>query len=204
MEKTHTLQDDQKSITRKMELEKKKVDSLQLENARTADAQSRRLSEKKNEILKTQQIMVSVNSGEGTPDANILQGLIHTAQQNEFLKRELDAMGLEVGKIKTEQVNLLGNYETTRGQLGEQAQEIEDRDRQIDKIQRDLAKMRISFAGMQSALEGMMPKVEHTLQLTPTYLAGLQEARGDVDRVARNVDITIRQQGDEMRNQMQH
>ena len=49
-----------------------------------------------------------------------------------------------------------------------------------------------------------MPKVEHTLQLTPTYLAGLQEARGDVDRVARNVDITIRQQGDEMRNKMQH
>ena len=42
--------------------------------------------------------MVSVNSGEGTPGANILQGLIHTAQQNEFLKRELDAMGREVGK----------------------------------------------------------------------------------------------------------
>ena len=116
----------------------------------------------------------------------------------------MDAMGLEVGKIKTEQVNLLGNYETTRGQLGEQAQEIEDRDRQIDKIQRDLAKMRISFAGMQSALEGMMPKVEHTLQLTPTYLTGLQETRGDVDRVARNMDMVIRQQGEEMRNQMQH
>ena len=62
--------------------------------------------------------MVSVNSGEGTPDANILQGLIHTAQQNEFLKRELDAMGLEVGKIKTEQVNLQGDYEATRGHMG--------------------------------------------------------------------------------------
>ena len=149
-------------------MEKKRVDSLQLENVRTAHTHSQRLSEIQNEILKNQQMIVSVSSGEGTPDANILQELIHTAQQNEFLKRELDAMGLEVGKIKTEQVNLLGNYETTRGQLGEQAQEIEDRDRQIDKIQRDLAKMRISFAGMQSALEGMIPKVEHTLQLTPT------------------------------------
>ena len=87
-------------------------------------------------------------------------------------------MGLEVGKIKTEQVNLLGNYENTRGQLGEQAQEIEDRDRQIDKIQRDLAKMRISFAGMQSALEGMMPKVEHTLQLTPPILRAYKK-RGE-------------------------
>ena len=64
--------------------------------------------------------------------------------------------------------------------------------------------MGISLAGMHSALERMMPKVEHTLQLTPTYLTGLQEARGDVDRVARNMDIEIRQQGDEMRNQMQH
>ena len=105
---------------------------------------------------------------------------------------------------KTGQVNLQGDYEATRGHMGEQAQEIEDRDRQIYKIQQDLAKMRISFAGMQSALDGMMSKVEHTLQLTPTYLTGLQEARGDVDRVARNMDIALRQQADEMRNQMQH
>ena len=81
--------------------------------------------------------MVPVNSGEGTPDANILQGLIHTAQQNEFLKRELDALGLEVWKIKTGQVNLQGDYEATRGHMGEQAQEKEDRDRQVDKLQWD-------------------------------------------------------------------
>jgi hypothetical protein len=62
--------------------------------------------------------------------------------------------------------------------------------------------MRISFAGMQSALEGMIPKVEHTVQLTPTYLTGLQETRGDIDRVARNMDIALRQQGEEMRSQM--
>ena len=72
-------------------------------------------------------MIVSVNSGEGTPDANILQGLIHTAQQNEFLKRELDAMGLEVGE-KTGHVNLQGDYEATRGHMGEQAREIDDRD----------------------------------------------------------------------------
>ena len=130
-----------------MELEKKRVDSLQLENVRTAHTQSQRLSEIQNEILKNQQMMVSVNSGEGTPDANILQGLIHTAQQNEFLKRELDAMGLEVGKIKTGQVNLQGYYEATRGHMGEQAQEIEDRDRQKNKIQQDLAKYGLVLQG---------------------------------------------------------
>ena len=85
MEKTYNLQDDQKAITRKMELEIKRVDSLELENVRTAHSQSQRLSEIQNKILKNQQMMVSVNSGEGTPDANILQGLIHTAQLNEFL-----------------------------------------------------------------------------------------------------------------------
>ena len=44
---------------------------------------------------------------------------------------------------------------------------------------------------MQSALEGMIPKVEHTIQLTPTYLTGLQETQGDVDKVAKNIDVAL-------------
>ncbi len=40
----------------------------------------------------------------------------------------------------------------------------------------------------------MNKKLEYTYGLTPTFLAGLQETRGDIDRLAHNIDQEIQEQ----------
>ncbi len=54
--------------------------------------------------------------------------------------------------------------------------------------------MKINFKNIQSAQAEMNKKLEYTYGLTPTYLAELQETRGDIDRLAQNFDQEILEQ----------
>ena len=85
-------------------------------------------------------------------------------------------------------------YESTREHIKHQAEQTEERDRDIDTLYKDFSRMKVNFKILQSAQTEMNKKLEYTHGLTPTYLSGLQETRGDIDRLAQNFEQEIREQ----------
>ncbi len=84
--------------------------------------------------------------------------------------------------------------ESTRGHMKHQAEQLEERERDVSTLHKDFSRMKINFKNIKSAQAEMNKKLEYTYGLTPTYLAGLQETRGDIDRFAHNIDKEIREQ----------
>jgi hypothetical protein len=75
-----------------------------------------------------------------------------------------------------------------------QAEQLEERERDVCTLHKDISRMKINFKNIQPAQAEMNKKLEYAYGLTPTYLAGLQETRGDIDRLAHNIDQEIREQ----------
>ncbi len=85
-------------------------------------------------------------------------------------------------------------YESTREHMKQQAEQSEEQDRDIDTLYKDFPRMKGNFKNLQSVQTNMNKKLEYKHWLTPMYLAGLQETRGDIDRLAQNIDQEIREQ----------
>jgi chromosome segregation ATPase len=115
-------------------------------------------------------------------------------QQNNFLKGEQDRLSAELAQ-RTGEIQLVkSNYESTREHMRQQAEQSEERERDVSTLHKDFSRMKKNFKEIQSTQAEMSKKLEYTYGLTPTYLAGLQETRGDVDRLAHNIDQEMQEQ----------
>jgi hypothetical protein len=84
--------------------------------------------------------------------------------------------------------------ESARGYMKHHAEQLEERERDVSTLHKDFSRIKINFKIIQSAQAEMNKKLEYTCSLTPTYLAGLQETRMYIDRLAQNIDQEIREQ----------
>jgi hypothetical protein len=192
--RTDEIEEGQVRTNNKMIQEKKQMNLLHLEKLRAIEAQNRVLNDLQKNQVESQQILLLTSNGEGSTDSN-LQAKLHTIlQQNNFLKGEQDRLSAELAQ-RTGEIQLVkSNYESTREHMRQQAEQSEERERDVSTLHKDFSRMKINFKDIQSTQAEMSKKLEYTFGLIPTYLAGLQETRGDIDRLAHNIDQEMQEQ----------
>jgi hypothetical protein len=108
--------------------------------------------------------------------------------KNNFIKGERDKFSAELAQQK-EEIQVL-----KCGHIKHQADQLKERERDASILYKDFSRMKINFKNVQSTQAKMNKKLEYTHGLTPTYLAGLQETRGDIDRLAQKFDEILQEQ----------
>ncbi len=81
-----------------------------------------------------------------------------------------------------------GTYESQSGAIGGKREECEHPSQKI------FTNGKINFKTLPSTRTEMNIKMEYIHGLAPTYLAGLQETRGDIEKIAQNFDQEIQKQ----------
>ncbi len=109
------------------------------------------------------------NNGEGSTDSN-LQAKLHTIlQQNNFLKGEQNKLSAELAQQKEEIHLMKCAYESTREHMRHQAEQSEERDRDVDTLYKNFAKIKINFKTIKTAQTEGNRKIGIYLRVDPQH-----------------------------------